>query len=101
MLLSKHVLYADSEHSLVLSKHSRSYEKTSASELIVLFIIRNTAIDHVMVTSPNPASHVLILILTCGYKDNCMYVTYVVGTGHGNHDQSPELVHIHCEVAIL
>ena len=80
---SKHVLYADSEHSLVLSKHSRSYEKTSASELIVLFIIRNTAIDHVMVTSPNPASHVLILILTCGYKDNCMYVTYVVGTGIG------------------
>ncbi len=50
---------------LVLSKHSsRSYEKTSAGELIVLVfihVIRNTAIDHVMVTSPNTA-------VTCAYN---------------------------------
>ena len=62
-------MHAYGEHSLilVLSKHGRFYEITSAGELIVLvFIIRNTEHMCMMVTDPNPASHVFILILTCG-----------------------------------
>ena len=50
---------------LVLSKHlSRSYEKTFAGEFSVfvfIHVIRNTAIDHVIVTSPNTA-------ITCAYN---------------------------------
>ena len=62
----------------MLSKHSsRFYEITSAGELIVwVFIIRNTAIDHVMVTSPNTA-------VTCAYIDTNLSKDYVVGTGIG------------------